>query len=257
MRQQLIIRKSYKADGRPEAEAFSSIRSPDHIRRSGPHRLDVAALAAVPEMVVQLEPTDDRQTIQSSITQLLGELRAGRHDAFDLILPLVYQELRVAAQKELAVRPSDTLSSTALVHELYLKFARSKHADWNNRSHFLSVAAVAMRHILVDRARRRNAEKRGGPLGAITLDDGLVAVDNRAEWMLDLHDALDRLAAVDERLARVVECRFFGGMSDAETAEALNINERTVRRDWIKARGLLYQALGERTSASHTATFVP
>jgi RNA polymerase sigma factor (TIGR02999 family) len=100
-----------------------------------------------------------------------------------------------------------------------------------------------MRHILVDRARRRAAEKRGGAQRTVTLDDSLTASDDQAEALLELHDALDQLATLDERLARVVECRFFGGMTEQETAEALNITERTVRRDWVKARGLLYQAL--------------
>jgi RNA polymerase sigma factor (TIGR02999 family) len=186
---------------------------------------------------------DDGPDDASSITELLADLRSGRREAFDQVLPLVYHELHRAARRELSVRPSDSLSTTALVHELYLKFSRAERADWRNRAHFLSVAAVAMRHILVDRARRRSAEKRGGPQRAITLDDELVAIDNNAESLLDLHDALDHLAKLDERLARVVECRFFGGMTEEETAEALRIAVRTVRRDWVKARGLLYQTL--------------
>ena len=183
----------------------------------------------------------------SSITELLADLRAGRREAFDQILPLVYAQLRRAARRELAVRPSDSLSTTALVHELYLKFSRSEHADWRDRAHFLGVAAVAMRHILVDRARRRTAEKRGGPQRHVTLDDDLTAADSQAESLLELHEALDHLAQLDQRLARVVECRFFGGMTEQETAEALSIAVRTVRRDWTKARGLLYQALCDRT----------
>lgn len=179
----------------------------------------------------------------TSLTLLLEDLRAGRREAFDQILPLVYHELRRAARRELAARPSDSLSATALVHELYLKFSRTERADWRNRAHFLSVAAVAMRHILVDRARRRAATKRGGPQRQVTLDDDLTSTENKAESLLELHDALEQLARIDERLARVVECRFFGGMTEQETAEALHIGVRTVRRDWIKARGLLYQIL--------------
>jgi RNA polymerase sigma factor (TIGR02999 family) len=186
-------------------------------------------------------PLDDHTT---SISGLLADLRGGRREAFDQILPLVYHELRRAARRELAVRPSDTLSTTALVHELYLKLSHAQHAEWGDRAHFLAVAGVAMRHILVDRARRRTAEKRGGPQRHVTLDEALMGADSQAESLLELHDALDQLARLDERLARVVECRFFGGMTEQETAEALNITERTVRRDWIKARGLLYQALG-------------
>jgi RNA polymerase sigma factor (TIGR02999 family) len=194
-----------------------------------------------PEVERSLAPPEPA----TSITMLLADLRAGNRDAFDQILPLVYHELRRAARRELSARPSDTMSTTALVHELYLKFSRAERADWRNRAHFLGVASVAMRHILVDRARRRRAEKRGGPLRHVTLDDDLTAAaDSQAESLLELHEALDQLAKLNERLARVVECRFFGGMTEQETAEALHIAVRTVRRDWIKARGLLYQALG-------------
>ena len=181
----------------------------------------------------------------TQITALLAELRAGRREAFDQILPLVYHELRRTARRELAVRPSDTLSTTALVHELYLKFSRAQTADWRDRAHFLSVAAVAMRHILVDRARRRRAEKRGGAYRDVSLDEELTTADDQAESLLELHEALGQLASLDERLARVVECRFFGGMTEQETAEALGVTTRTVRRDWVKARGLLLQSLGD------------
>jgi RNA polymerase sigma factor (TIGR02999 family) len=165
---------------------------------------------------------------------------------------VVYQELRRTARRELRQRPNNTLSATALVNELYLKLAGIQRADWCDRAHFLAVAAIAMRHILVDRARRRMANKRSGPGGVVTLDDDLVAVQGDAESLLELHDALDRLAALDERLARVVECRFFGGMTEQETAEALGVTERTVRRDWVKARALLYRALtpGARSEAA-------
>ncbi len=194
----------------------------------------------------------------TSITELLDDLRGGRREAFDRLLPLVYHELRRAARRELAVRPSDTLFTTALVHELYLKFSRSPRADWRNRAHFLRAAGVAMRHILVDRARRRTAEKRGGPHRTVTLDDGLTAADSQSESLLELHEALDELATLDQRLARVVECRFFGGMTEQETAEALGVTERTVRRDWVKARGLLYHALGgdDASEGSHPSRHV-
>ena len=197
----------------------------------------------MPEQHFAIERSPELSDDATDITELLADLRAGRREAFDRIVPLVYDELRRSASRELAVRPSDTLSTTALVHELYLKFSRSQGADWRNRAHFLGVAAVAMRHILVDRARRRTAEKRGGPYRHVSLDDELTATDDSAESLLELHEALDQLALLDARLSRVVECRFFGGMTEEETAEALGITARTVRRDWIKARGLLYQAL--------------
>lgn len=200
-------------------------------------------MTAIHNLEPALDPSRGLNDSATSITELLNDLRAGRREAFDRILPLVYHELRRAARRELAVRPSDTLFTTALVHELYLKFSRTPRTDWRNRAHFLRAAAVAMRHILVDRARRRAAEKRGGPHRTVTLEDGLIASDSQAESLLELHEALDQLALLDERLARVVECRFFGGMTEQETAEALRVTERTVRRDWVKARGLLYQAL--------------
>jgi RNA polymerase sigma factor (TIGR02999 family) len=208
-----------------------------------------------PEFATERPPGFGDQA--TDIAGLLDDLRDGRREAFDQILPLVYHELRRAARRELAVRPSDTLSTTALVHELYLKLSRAQRADWRDRAHFLGVAAVAMRHILVDRARRRTAEKRGGSQRHVTLDEQLTRADGQAESLVELHDALDQLALLNDRLARVVECRFFGGMTEQETAEALNITERTVRRDWIKARGLLYQALataGPRDTVSSDAT---
>jgi RNA polymerase sigma factor (TIGR02999 family) len=211
----------------------------------------------MPEEEPAIEPPRELNDSTTSITELLAELRDGRRDAFDQLLPLVYHELRRTARRELAVRPSDTLSTTALVHELYLKLSRSPRSDWRNRSHFLGVAAVAMRHILVDRARRRTAEKRGGAHRNVTLDDDLTATDVQAEWLLELHEALDQLAKLDERLARVVECRFFGGMTEQETAEALHITERTVRRDWVKARGLLYQWLSADVVADIAPSIAP
>lgn len=198
----------------------------------------------MPTSPLSLERSRAAADDASSVTELLAELRSGRREAFDQILPLVYHELRRVARRELAVRPNDSLSTTALVHEMYLKFARAERTDWRNRAHFLSVASVAMRHILVDRARRRAAEKRGGPHRHVTLDESLAPADDHAESLLELHEALEHLARIDQRLARVVECRFFGGMTEQETAEALHIGVRTVRRDWIKARALLYHALG-------------
>lgn len=200
-----------------------------------------AIQSSIPALRPSLAPAAPEPA--STVTELLAHLRAGRRDALDRILPLVYHELRRAARRELSVRPSDTLFTTALVHELYLKLSRSSRATWRDRTHFLRAAAVAMRHILVDRARRRSAEKRGGTRRIVRLEEGLTAVDEKAESLLEIHEALDQLAHIDARLARVVECRFFGGMTEQETATALGITERTVRRDWVKARGLLYQAL--------------
>jgi RNA polymerase sigma factor (TIGR02999 family) len=248
----LIIR-----DERLDGEARVTVRSLDLARRTTSPPLDVRTSVAMIEPQRAIDRPAAPLDPGSSITQLLADLRGGRREAFDQILPLVYHELRRAARRELANRPSDSLSTTALVHEMYLKFSRAERNDWRNRAHFLGVASVAMRHILVDRARRRKAEKRGGPHRHVTLDDGLTAADSQAESLLELHEALDHLANLDERLARVVECRFFGGMTEQETAEALHVTVRTIRRDWIKARGLLYQALGPGTAIERTREVAP
>ena len=173
-----------------------------------------------------------------------GAERVDGREEFERLLPVVYEELRHIAHRELGTRPNDTLCTTALVNELYLRLAGGGDLDCASRAHFLAVSSVAMRRILVDRARWRCAEKRGGARQRVTLDDGIGGGDDQAESLLELDDALARLAEVDERLARVVECRFFGGMTEQETADALGVTERTVRRDWVKARGLLYRSLG-------------
>jgi len=175
------------------------------------------------------------------------------HTSLDELLPQLYPELRRVARRELAMRPTDTLSTTALVNELYLKFVGAQGGGWSDRAHFLAVAAVAMRHILVDRARRRTATKRGGARHAVTLDENVGSARADAATLLEIHDALDRLAALDARLARVVECRYFGGMSDEEIAEALGVTARTVRRDWVKARALLSHALAAATAPPRAA----
>ena len=249
---QLIIR-----DNTIDEAARAQTRRDELVRRGGLALVDVGPLPAMPDQQAAIDRSPALTGQTTSITELLADLRAGRREAFDEILPLVYHELRRAARRELAMRPTDSLSTTALVHELYLKFSRAGRTDWHNRAHFLSVASVAMRHMLVDRARRRRAEKRGGPNVHVTLDDALMAAaDSRADSLLELHEALDHLAKLDPRLARVVECRFFGGMTEQETAEALHVAVRTVRRDWIKARGLLYQALGPDAARDHTTATV-
>jgi RNA polymerase sigma factor (TIGR02999 family) len=167
----------------------------------------------------------------------------------DRLLRLVYSELRRIAHRQLAAEPTGhTLSTTALVHEAYLRFAREEHAEWSNRGQFFAVASRTMRRVLVDYARRHWAQRRGGAVQhAIPLDQaddaGALAVASRADDLIALDEALERLAIVDERLGRVVECRFFGGLTEAETAEALGISQRTVARDWLMARGWLYREL--------------
>ena len=177
------------------------------------------------------------------VTTLLAELRDGRRDALAEVVSLVYAELHRIGTRAKGHSANDTLNPTALVHEAYLKLVGAQNVDWRDRAHFLGVAAVAMRRILVDRARARVAIKRGGGQQVVTLDEGVAALAERDDVLLALDDALTQLAGVDQRLARVVECRFYGGLSETETAEALDISLRTVRRDWVKARGLLSHAL--------------
>lgn len=178
------------------------------------------------------------------ITQLLVAAREGERSAMDELFPLVYDKLHGMAHGRLRRRsPGQTLNTTALVHEAYLKLVDQTRARWNDRNHFLAVASVAMRHILVDYARRRTAGKRGGPERDVTLDDMQPGVIARADEILAIDQALGSLAELNERLARLVELRFFGGLSVAETAEVLEVSERTVKRDWRKARAFLYRML--------------
>ena len=164
-------------------------------------------------------------------------------DTLDRLMPAVYQDLRAIAERQLALRAGGTLNTTGLVHEAYLKLAGQPNVAWNDRAHFLALSALAMRHILVDRAKARMARKREGTQRPVTLDEQLIAAGSQSEVMLQLSEAIDRLAAVEPRLARVVDCRFFGGFNDEEIAEALGVTTRTVQRDWAKARMLLRRAL--------------
>jgi RNA polymerase sigma factor (TIGR02999 family) len=185
-------------------------------------------------------------TAEPDITGLLLAWRAGDRDALDRLFPLVYEELSRIAHRLLGHERADhTLSTTALVHEAYLKLVDQTRAQWVDRAHFFAVAARAMRRILVDYARQHRALKRGGERARVSMEDATSVADQRADTLLALDDALTRLAALDHRLSQVVECRFFGGLTEEETAEALAITPRTVRRDWVKAKGWLHQALAE------------
>lgn len=183
-------------------------------------------------------------TSPDDITVLLGRMRAGESGAGDRLFPLVYDELRRMARGRMRrERPDHTLAGTELVHEAYLRLVRQESVEWRDRAHFYAVAATAMRRILVDHARRRAAARRGGAPRVVPLDEAVVLSEERGEDLVALDDALDRLGALEPRLARVVECRFFAGMTETETAAALDLTERTVRRDWVKAKGWLYQEL--------------
>ena len=181
-------------------------------------------------------------TAVPDITQLLLDLRTGQREVMDALFPMVYDELRQIAHHRLAHRQvGHTLSTTALVHEAYLKLIDQTRARWQDRVHFFAVAARAMRFILIDHARRRQAQKRGSDPVKISLDQVELAADTQAADLLALDEALTRLHTLDERLAQVVEYRFFGGLTIEETAEVLTIAPRTVKRDWQKARLWLYQ----------------
>ena len=177
-------------------------------------------------------------------TDILEDLRRGGRESLDRLLPIVYEELRVIAHRHLAGHGgAGTLVTTALVHEAYLKLVDQSTAQWRDRAHFLALASVAMRHVLIDRARERASVKRGGARRRITLDDDTIAIDDQAHALLEIDEALDLLAEVSPRLARVVECRFYGGLSEDEIAEVLGVTVRTVERDWAKARMLLRRTL--------------
>lgn len=182
-------------------------------------------------------------TSEGDITALLAAFREGDRDALDRLLPMVYGELRDRAHNQLARRrPGDTLSTTALVHEAYLKLVGSSSQSYADRVHFFAVASKAMRQILVDYARRGAAAKRDGGL-AVSLDADLLADPERAKELVALDEALAQLERLDERLAKTVELRFFGGLSVEEAAEALAVSPRTIKRDWRKARAFLFQAI--------------
>jgi RNA polymerase sigma factor (TIGR02999 family) len=164
--------------------------------------------------------------------------------AAEALFPELYDELRRIAHRQLgAERTGHTLCTTALVHEAYVKLADQTRARFESRSHFLAVASQAMRRILVAYARRVRTEKRGGRWQRLDFDAVDLPVEERAEALVALDAAMERLAVLNPRLSRVVECRFFGGMTEEEVADALGVTERTVRRDWLKAKGWLVREL--------------
>jgi RNA polymerase sigma factor (TIGR02999 family) len=184
------------------------------------------------------------QPSPAEVTRLIGEYRRGDRAALEKLVPLVYGELRkIAARALRAEREGHTLQPTALVHEAYLRMAEQKDVQWQNRAHFLGCAAQLMRHVLVDSARARRAGKRGGGVARVTLDDAMGVADARALDLVALDDALSALASLDARQARVVELRYFGGLSIEETAEVLGVSPATVSNDWAIARTWLRREL--------------
>ena len=188
------------------------------------------------------------ESSQVTVTRLLHEMQAGNRSAVNKLFPLVYEALHARARRHRRNWHGDfTLNTTALVHEAYIKLVDQSQAPWDNRAHFLGVAAKAMRNILVDYSRRRKAEKRGGDAPKLSLeemkvvDEAFTLTEERADTLVALDEALKRLARESPREAQVVECRFFGGMTIAETAGALGISPATVKRSWAIAQAWLYR----------------
>ena len=180
---------------------------------------------------------------ERDVTDLLVEWRGGNQAALDRLIPIVYGELRRVASARLRNEGRHTLQTTALVHEVYLRLVGLDRMDLQNRTHFFAMAARLMREILVDHARRRHALKRGGDLTVLGLGGVDARVENKVVEVLALDEALTELASFDERAGRVVELRFFAGLSIAETADALDISSATVERDWTVAKAWLLQRL--------------
>lgn len=177
-------------------------------------------------------------------TELLLQASAGDAEAMGKVFPLIYDELRRLAHRHLQREATGhTLATTELVHEAFLRLVDQRRVQWSGRAHFLAVAATAMRRILVDHARGHRSLKRGGSLPRVSIESADLPTEERAELLLALDEALTRLRELDPRQAQVVECRFFGGMTEEETAEALGIGLRTAKRDWAKAKSWLYQEI--------------
>lgn len=181
-----------------------------------------------------------------NVTDLLNAHSAGSERALDELVENVYDELHELAHIQLKrLSPSRTLNTTALVHELYCKLVDSGVHHWKDRNHFYAACATTMRHLLVDNARRRLRDKRGGGQRAVTLEESASASEGDAEWLIELDRLINRLGEQNARLVAVFECRYFGGFSNSETASILSLSERTIERDWAHSRSWLKQALAD------------
>ncbi|MFN0085746.1 MAG: sigma-70 family RNA polymerase sigma factor [Blastocatellia bacterium] len=183
------------------------------------------------------------------VTQLLVDWRNGNQAALDQLMPLVYDELRMIARRYLGrEHAGHTLQPTALVNEAYLRLVDQQHIDWQNRAHFFAISARIMRHLLVDHARARQYAKRGGGAVQVSLAEDVASTPEQSIDLVALDQALTRLAGFDDRKNRIVELRFFGGLSADETAEVLGVSEITVKREWLKAKAWLFHELGGGSS---------
>lgn len=185
--------------------------------------------------------------MQKNVTGILIEFSKGSKEAYDELFTAVYDELREIAGKQLQYEQRHkTLSRTELVHEVFLKLVDKNQVEWENRAHFYGVAAICMKHLLIDYARKKLAKKRGGDVIKHTYIDELIPAKENAEKLLNLDEALEKLRKISSRMADVVDYRFFGGMTIKDTAEVMGISRNTVNRDWAKARGLLYKELQDQ-----------
>jgi RNA polymerase sigma factor (TIGR02999 family) len=192
------------------------------------------------------------------ITDALVALNGGAPEAMDRLISLVYRQLKRIAHRQLVAETNGlTLSTTAVVHEAYLRLSRQSRVEWVDRGQFFAIAARVMRRVLIDYARQHRAARRGGTGRSVVALEFLersgsseISVTDRAELLIALDDALEDLHRIDARLARVVECRFFAGLSESETAEALGVSQRTVSRDWQMARAWLHEALTDNAASS-------
>lgn len=196
------------------------------------------------------EGTDAEQT-DKVVTRLLNQMAVGDRGAEEQLVRVIYDELRRRARQQMRrERANHTLQATALVNEAYLRLVAQRDVNWESRAHFFAAASKVMRDILVDHARARRAEKRGGPQHQITLDDQLVAAKPMPVEVLALHEALERLAEMDERKSRLLELHYFGGLTFEEAARVLNTSVRTLKRDWDMARSWLRRELSRKTNDS-------
>ena len=200
------------------------------VRKDGSNLQKIPSLMAIPS--------------RKDVTDLLIDWSKGDQEALNKLMPLVYDELHRLASRYLRhERPGHTLQTTALVHEAYLKLVDERNANWQNRVHFFAAAAQVMRHVLVDYARSRRASKRGGDYCRLSLDEARISSEEKDADLLALNDALNNLAAIDPQQSRIVELRVFGGLTVEETAEALGISPRTVKREWSMAKAWLHKQI--------------
>ena len=191
---------------------------------------------------------DTPSVSKQRVTELLEQWSQGDDAALAELTPLVYEELRRLAHRQMGgERPDHTLQTTALVNEAYLRLADQTNPPWQNRAHFFAVAARAMRQILVSYARAQRSEKRGGGALTMELDEAAIVSPEQSKAIVDLHEALERLGTLDSRKARVVELKYFGGLNHDEIAEVMKVSTVTVRRDWVFAKAWLYEELHNAT----------